>query len=115
MQPGMRRSAESVSPEGLMIFTGSANTKLASDVASHLLLGLGNGTNATGGTGTAERAAARQFSGYHTGVVQFARGDGSVGVVRIAGTGTAGADRNVLLQIGGKQDGGTLDTAALIN
>jgi len=40
----MRRSAESVSPEGLMIFTGSANTKLASDVASHLLLGLGKAT-----------------------------------------------------------------------
>src|SRR5512147_2455307 len=44
MQQALRRSAESVSPEGLMIFTGSANQKLASDVASHLLLGLGKAT-----------------------------------------------------------------------
>ena len=44
MQPITRRSAEAVSPEGLMIFTGSANQKLASDVASHLLLGLGKAT-----------------------------------------------------------------------
>ncbi len=44
MQQALRRSAEGLSPEGLMIFTGNANTKLAADVAAHLHLPLGKAT-----------------------------------------------------------------------
>jgi ribose-phosphate pyrophosphokinase len=44
MQQIVRRSAEGLSPEGLMIFTGSANPKLAGDVAAHLHLSLGKAT-----------------------------------------------------------------------
>ena len=44
MQQVVRRSAEGLSPEGLMIFTGNANPKLASDVAAHLHLSLGKAT-----------------------------------------------------------------------
>jgi ribose-phosphate pyrophosphokinase len=44
MQQALRRSAEGLSPEGLMIFTGNANTKLAADVASHLHMSLGKAT-----------------------------------------------------------------------
>jgi ribose-phosphate pyrophosphokinase len=44
MQQGSRRQAEGLSPEGLMIFTGNANPKLAADVAAHLHLPLGKAT-----------------------------------------------------------------------
>ena len=44
MQQAARRNAEGLSPEGLMIFTGNANPKLAADVASHLRLPLGKAT-----------------------------------------------------------------------
>ncbi len=44
MQQALRRSAEGLSPEGLMIFTGNANPKLAADVASHLHMSLGKAT-----------------------------------------------------------------------
>lgn len=44
MQQAMRRNAEALSPEGLMIFTGNANPKLAADVASHLSIPLGKAT-----------------------------------------------------------------------
>ena len=44
MQLPMSRNAEALSPEGLVIFTGSANPKLASDVSSHLHLPLGKAT-----------------------------------------------------------------------
>jgi ribose-phosphate pyrophosphokinase len=44
MQQATRRNAEALSPEGLMIFTGNANPKLAADVASHLHLPLGKAT-----------------------------------------------------------------------
>ena len=44
MQQAIRRSAEALSPEGLMIFSGSANPKLAADVAQHLLVPLGKAT-----------------------------------------------------------------------
>jgi ribose-phosphate pyrophosphokinase len=44
MQQALRRSAEGLSPEGLMIFTGNANPKLAADVASHLHISLGKAT-----------------------------------------------------------------------
>ena len=36
-----RRSADGLSPEGLMVFTGNANPKLAAEVASHLHMPLG--------------------------------------------------------------------------
>ena len=36
-----RRSAESMHPEGLMLFTGNSNVKLAEGVAKHLSLTLG--------------------------------------------------------------------------
>jgi ribose-phosphate pyrophosphokinase len=39
-----RHNAEGLSPEGLMVFTGNANPKLASEVASHLHLPLGKAT-----------------------------------------------------------------------
>ena len=44
MQQALRRSAEGLSPDGLMIFTGNANPKLAADVAAHLHLPLGKAT-----------------------------------------------------------------------
>ena len=44
MQQATRRDAEALSPEGLMIFTGNANPKLAADVASHLHMPLGKAT-----------------------------------------------------------------------
>jgi ribose-phosphate pyrophosphokinase len=44
MQQLLRHSNEHLSPNGLMIFTGNANPKLAADVASHLLIGLGKAT-----------------------------------------------------------------------
>ena len=60
-------------------------------------------------------ASIRQFSSYHTGIVQFAFGDGSVHNVRIGSTFNAGSDRNVFLQLSGKTDGGILDTSGLYN
>ena len=44
MLHGYRRNADVVSPEGLMIFTGNANPKLAAEVAKHLQLQLGRAT-----------------------------------------------------------------------
>ena len=44
MQLAQRRHADVLSPEGLMIFTGNANPKLAADVASHLQIPLGKAT-----------------------------------------------------------------------
>ena len=44
MQQAMRRTAEGLSPEGLMIFTGNANPRLAADVAAHLHMPLGKAT-----------------------------------------------------------------------
>jgi len=44
MLHGYRRNADVVSPEGLMIFTGNANPKLAAEVAKHLQLHLGRAT-----------------------------------------------------------------------
>ena len=44
MQQATRRNPEALSPEGLMIFTGNANPKLAADVATHLHLPLGKAT-----------------------------------------------------------------------
>ncbi len=44
MQQALRRTAEGLSPEGLMIFTGSANTRLAAEVATHLHIPLGKAT-----------------------------------------------------------------------
>ncbi len=44
MQQAARRNAEGLSPEGLMIFTGNANPKLAADVAAHLRMPLGKAT-----------------------------------------------------------------------
>ncbi len=43
MQPA-RRNSDSLKPEGLTIFTGNANPKLAGDVAGHLQLPLGKAT-----------------------------------------------------------------------
>jgi len=44
MLHGYRRNADVVNPEGLMIFTGNANPKLASDVTRHLQIQLGRAT-----------------------------------------------------------------------
>jgi ribose-phosphate pyrophosphokinase len=44
MQLAPRRSVDGLSPEGLMIFTGNANPKLAADVSAHLHLPLGKAT-----------------------------------------------------------------------
>jgi len=44
MLSGYRRHAESLSPEGLMVFTGNANPRLAADIAHHLHLKLGKAT-----------------------------------------------------------------------
>ncbi len=41
---GFRRNADTLDPEGLMIFTGSANPQLATDIARHLHLNLGKAT-----------------------------------------------------------------------
>ena len=44
MQQIVRRNADGLSPEGLMIFTGNANPKLATDVTAHLQIPLGKAT-----------------------------------------------------------------------
>ena len=44
MLQGFRRNPDVLSPEGLMVFTGNANPKLAADVAHHLHLPLGKAT-----------------------------------------------------------------------
>ncbi len=44
MQQALRRTAEGLSPEALMIFTGNANPRLAADVAAHLHMPLGKAT-----------------------------------------------------------------------
>jgi ribose-phosphate pyrophosphokinase len=44
MLHGFRRNADVVNPEGLMIFTGNANPKLAAEVARNLQLHLGKAT-----------------------------------------------------------------------
>jgi ribose-phosphate pyrophosphokinase len=44
MLPGPRRSMESISSEGLMVFTGNANPRLAADIAHHLHISLGRAT-----------------------------------------------------------------------
>ncbi|MCX7272818.1 MAG: ribose-phosphate pyrophosphokinase [Burkholderiales bacterium] len=44
MQQAARRNAEGLSPEGLTIFTGNANPKLATEVSAHLHLPLGKAT-----------------------------------------------------------------------
>jgi len=44
MHQATRRNTEVLSPEGLTIFTGNANPKLAADVAAHLHLPLGKAT-----------------------------------------------------------------------
>jgi ribose-phosphate pyrophosphokinase len=44
MLPASRRNADAIRPEGLMVFTGNANPKLAADVASHLQIPLGRAT-----------------------------------------------------------------------
>jgi prepilin-type N-terminal cleavage/methylation domain-containing protein len=67
------------------------------------------------GLASTEQASIRQFSSYHTGVVQFAFGDGSVRSVKIGSTANAGPDRDVFLQLGGTRDGGISDTSSLLN
>ena len=44
MQPASRRNHDAIKPEGLTIFTGNANLKLATDVASTLQIPLGKAT-----------------------------------------------------------------------
>jgi len=44
MLSGYRRHAEPLSPEGLMVFTGNANPRLAADIAHHLHIKLGKAT-----------------------------------------------------------------------
>jgi ribose-phosphate pyrophosphokinase len=41
---GYRRNADIIDPEGLMIFTGNANPRLAAEVARHLYINLGKAT-----------------------------------------------------------------------
>ena len=67
------------------------------------------------GMASGDQASIRQFSSYHTGIVMFVLGDGAVRAVRIGGTGAAGTDRNVYLQMSGKNDGGVLDASGLMN
>ncbi len=59
--------------------------------------------------GSGESSAIREFSSYHTGVVQFALGDGSVKGLRISGSTT-----ELMRQLGGKADGGILDVSGLL-
>ncbi len=59
--------------------------------------------------GSGEQAALREFSSYHTGVVQFALGDGSVKGLRISGS-----TSDLMRQLGGKADGGILDVSGLL-
>ncbi len=58
----------------------------------------------------------RAFSSGHTGVVQFAFGDGSVRGLRNGGTATVGSqDWFVLQALGGAKDGTVVDTASILN
>ena len=72
------------------------------------------------GMNQGDQASIRQFSSYHTGIVNFCLGDGSVRSVRIGNTmnappaNTPNHDRNILHQLAGKSDGGTLAVDGLL-
>ena len=67
------------------------------------------------GMAPGDNASIRQFSSYHTGIAQFGLGDGSVRSLRYGSSYNAGPDRNVFLQLSGKNDGGILDTSSIAN
>jgi prepilin-type N-terminal cleavage/methylation domain-containing protein len=80
---------------------------------THSWFGCGNMTTAWG-MARGDQANAYQFSSNHTGLVQFAFGDGGVRGVRIGGTGTfLSNDWLLLQQLAGIQDGGVRDTAGI--
>ena len=61
----------------------------------------------------------RTFSSFHTGIVLFALGDGSVRSLRYGATTTRSPtpsnDWYVLQQMAGMRDGGALDTSSVLN
>jgi prepilin-type processing-associated H-X9-DG protein len=77
---------------------------------------LGSGAMfAVKGLGYGEEAAVRQFSSYHSGLVQFAFADGSVKAIRIGETAVPGTtDYAVFIQLSGARDGGVLDPSSLL-
>jgi prepilin-type N-terminal cleavage/methylation domain-containing protein len=74
---------------------------------------------APNGGGTAQNGAAVTFSSRHTGIVQFARGDGSVVGLRTPGSGlrnpTQSAAWQTLQAMAGMMDGAVVDTSQLTN
>jgi prepilin-type N-terminal cleavage/methylation domain-containing protein len=118
----------------LQIQDGSSNTLAIGEVAGTVWpnydpsLPKGEYTHNWFGSGTCptlrgmnhgDQASIRQFSSYHTGIVNFCLGDGSVRSVRIGNTFNIGpprsTDSNVFLQLGGKNDGGILPVDSLLN
>ena len=68
------------------------------------------------GMAATEKASVRQFSSYHTGMVQFSFGDASVRGLRIGSTGTnTSTDYQVYLNMSGAKDGGVVDLSVLSN
>ena len=75
---------------------------------------------ASRGLSSGERASIRQMSSYHTGVVNFALGDGAVRSLQINGGRQVDASGNVsatqlYLQMSGTREGGVLDVSGLMN
>jgi prepilin-type N-terminal cleavage/methylation domain-containing protein len=74
----------------------------------------------TKGLATGEKAAVRQFSSYHTGIANFALGDGAVRSLQINGGRVVDSSGNVsssaiYLQMSGTRDGGVQDITGLMN
>jgi len=106
-----------------VITNGAAGTDSTTDEYNLSWVGVG-GMYTRRGLGQGKDAEWRQFSSYHTGVVQFAMGDGAVKLLRVGGTlnvpdtssGAGGsADWYVLQSLAGMADQELRDTSALLN
>jgi prepilin-type N-terminal cleavage/methylation domain-containing protein len=108
-----------------VISNGVASTPSAGGELEYDLSWVGTGAMYTRrGLGSGKDSEWRQFSSFHSGVVQFAQGDGSVKALRVGSTknvpdtnsGVGGStDWYILQAMAGKADGTVADTSALSN
>jgi len=128
---GIMTNRSSVTMSALTAADGSSNTLMigeqsgiapmgltSSDTPNYDLNYMGGGCLVTyyGLSTNANNASYRQFSSAHTGIVQFAFGDGSVRSLRPGDTTTVGgADWYLLQQLAGWKDGFSKDTSSIAN